>query len=192
MVSSPEEICNLALAKMGHEGFITSLSEDSKGAKYMNVFYQPVRDELIRSHLWRFARKRAVLAPLTDTPAFNNGGENYFQYPNDCIRIVGTDKEFFQSYIPWSREGDKIVAESTVLKLVYLSRVTNVSFFDPSFVDTFATRLAYEACMPIMKDSGLKEQLKRDFRDSLIRAAHSSATEQDGEKFISEAFLGVR
>jgi hypothetical protein len=43
-----------------------------------------------------------------------------------------------------------------------------------------------------MKDSGLKEQLKRDFRDSLIRAAHSSATEQDGEKFISEAFLGVR
>lgn len=191
MVTSEVEIANLALAKMGHEGFIIDLDENSKGAKYMNVFYEPMRDELLRSHLWRFARKRAVLAPLTDTDEFNEG-YSYFQYPDDCLRIVGTDKEYFQSYMPWSREGNRILAKTNVLKIVYLKRVTNVSEMDPSFIDAFATRLAFEGVMPIMKDSSLKEQLKKDLRESLIRAAHASATEQDGEKFISEAFLGVR
>ncbi len=192
MVSSPEEICNLGVAKIGHEDFITSLSENSKAAKYMNAFYEPIRDEIIRSHLWRFARKRAVLAPLTDSPAFNNGGEYYFSYPDDCLRIVGTDEAFFQSGEPWSREGDKIVAKTSVLNIVYLYRVENVSLFDPSFVNCFSTRLAYEACLPLTKDSSLKDQMSAEYRQTLLRAAHASATEQDGQKFISEAFLGAR
>lgn len=191
MVTSEVEIANLALAKMGHEGFITSLTENSKGAKYMNVFYEPMRDELLRSHLWRFARKRAVLAPLTIEEEFGTGYK-YFQYPDDCIRIVGTDKSYFQSGEPWDREGNKILANTSTLKLVYLKRVTNVAEMDPSFVDTFATRLAFESVMPIMKDSSLKEQLKKDLRESLVRAAHASAVEQDGERFIAEVYLEVR
>lgn len=190
MVASAIEICNMALAKCGHEGFITSFSENSKGAKYMNVFYEPMRDEVLRSHLWRFARKRAVLAPLVEAVPFDGG--NYFQYPDDCLRILGTDKEYFYGGYPWAREGDKIIANTTVLNIVYTSRVTDVSFFDPSFVDCLATRLAMEVCLAITADSSLKEQLKRDYRDSLIRAAHASATEQDGQKFISEAFIGAR
>lgn len=190
MASSPVEICNLALAKMGHEGFITSLSEDSKGAKYMNAFYAPMRDELIRSHLWRFARKSVTLAPLVETPPFD--GAYYFQYPDDCLRIVGTDQSYLFSGDKWAREGDKIIANTNVLNLVYLYRVETVSYMDASFVDALACRLAFEGCMPIMKDSGLKEQLRREARDALVRAAHASATEQDGQKFISEAFIGVR
>lgn len=190
MVASEVELCNLALAKMGHEGFITSFAENSKGAKYMNVFYKPMRDEVIRSHLWRFARKRAVLAPIVGTPAFDGG--YYFQYPDDCLRIIGTDEEYFHSGERWFREGDKIIADTSALKIIYLSRVENVAYFDASFVDALATRIAMEACLPITSNTNLKEQLKRDYRDSLIRAAHASATEQDGEKFISEMFIGAR
>lgn len=190
MVTSPEEICNLALAKTGHEGFITSLSENSKGAKYMNAFYAPIRDELIRSHLWRFARKSVQLAPLVEKPSFD--GTYYFQYPNDCLRIVGTDLSYLYGGGKWAREGDKIIADTDVLNLVYLYRVENVALMDAGFIDALACRLAFEACMPITKDSGLKEQLRREARDSLIRAAHASATEQDGQKFVSEAFIGVR
>lgn len=190
MVSSAVEICNIALAKIGHEGFITTLTENSKGAKYMNIFYESIRDEVMGSHLWRFARKRAVLAPLSETVLFDGG--KYFQYPNDCLRIVGTDKEYFHSGERWMREGDKIIADTDTLKIVYLSRVENVALYDASFVDCLATRLAYEACMPIMKDKSLKEQLKADRRESLIRAAHVSSVEQDGEVFISEAFLRAR
>lgn len=180
----------MALAKIGHEGLITSLSENSKGARYMNVFYEPMRDAVLRDHLWRFARKRATLAPLIDKPPFDGG--NYFQYPEDCLRIVGTDQDYFYTGQRWVREGDKIVADTDVLNLVYIQRITDPALFDPLFVDVFASRLAYEAAMPITKSQGIKESMQIEYRRSVIRAARASATETDGEKFISEAFLEVR
>lgn len=193
MVASAEEICNLALAKIGHEGFITSLTEDSKGARYMNVFYEPMRDAVLRQFLWRFARKRAVLAPLVEEPAFvNYSSENYFQYPDDCLRIVGTDQSFFEAGVPWGREGDKIIAADNVLNIVYIRRVEDPAYFDPSFVDVLANRLAMEAAMPVTKDRGMRDQMQKDYDKSVIRAAHCSAVEQSGEKFIAEAFLQVR
>lgn len=190
MVSSPEEVCNLALAKIGHEGFITSLTEDSKGARFMNVFYEPIRDTVLSSHLWRFARKRAVLAPLVDTPAF--GGLNYFQYPDDCLRIVGTDEAYFENGEPWEREGNRILAADDTLNIVYLERVTSVNLFPAPFVDTLAGRLGYEASLPITKSQSIKEQMEKEITKSLIRAAHASAVETDGEKFISETFIQRR
>lgn len=190
MTSSAVEICNLALAKIGHEGFITSLTEDSKGARYMNAFYEPMRDDVLRSHLWRFARKRAVLSPLVATPAFDGG--KYFQIPDDCLRIVGTDEDYFHAGERWIREGQRIIADDDTLNIVYIERVKNVAYFDPSFVNALATRLAYEASMPITKNQTIKDQMAREYKETIIRAAYASATEQDGQKFISEAFIGRR
>jgi hypothetical protein len=190
MVSSEVELCNLSLAKMGHEGFITSFTEGSKGARYMNVFYKPMRDAVIQGHLWRFARKRSVLAPLVERPPFDGG--YYFQYPDDCLRIVGTDRTYFEQGERWKREGDRIIADTQTLNIVYLQRVSNVSLFDPMFVDTLSSRIAYEAALPITKSQSVKDQMEREYMRSLMRAARASATETDGERFISEAFIGVR
>jgi len=180
----------MALAKMGHEGLITSLSENSKGARYMGVFFEPIRDAVLRDHLWRFARARAALAPLVGTPLFDGG--KYFQYPEDCVRVVGTDEDYFYTGERWLREGDKIIADADILNIVYIRKVTNPALFDPLFVDVLASRLAYEAALSITKSQSVKDQMNQEYRRSVIRAARASATEQDGEKFISEAFLGVR
>lgn len=190
MATSEVQICNLALAKIGHEGFITSLTENSKGARYMNAFYEPMRDVVMRSFLWRFARKMAILAPLVSTPEFDGG--YYFQYPDDCLRVVGTDKDYFYAGETWKRHGDKIIATDSVLKIVYIERITNPTLFDPMFVDVLASRLAYEAAMPITKDRSIKDDMKKEYSSSIMRAAYASATEQDGERYISEAFIGVR
>lgn len=190
MTISEVTICNLGLAKIGHEGFITSLTEDSKGARYMNVFYEPMRDAVLRQHLWRFARKRAVLAPLVDTVPFDGG--YYFQIPEDCLRIIGTDQAYFHGGEPWKREGQRIIAAQNVLNIVYIKRVVDPSEFDPMFVDVLASRLGYETSLSITKSQSVKDQMEREYSKSLLRAAHASATEQDGEKFIAEAFLEVR
>lgn len=190
MTVSNTSIANMALAKMGHEGLITSLSENSKGARYMNVFFEPIRDAVLRDHLWRFARARAVIAPLSETPPFDGG--KYFQYPEDCLRIVGTDQDYFYTGERWLREGDKIIADTSVLNIVYIKKITNPALFDPLFVDVLASRLAYEGALSVMKSQGVKDQMNQEYRRSVIRAARASATEQDGEKFIAEAFLGVR
>lgn len=190
MAESPEQICNLAVAKLGHENFISSLTEESKAARVFNVLYVPIRDYVLRSHLWKFARKRAVLSPLSAGPAFDEG--NYFQIPEDCLRVVGTDEDYRKNYGTWRVDGGKIIAETEVLNLVYITSGVNVALFDPMFVDAFACKLAHEGSMPITKDSGLKDRMLQEYNRSVIKAASVNATEASADAFISEMFIGAR
>lgn len=187
MANSVVQICNMALAKVGSESFITSLTDDTKAARLLSIFYEPIRDSLIRSHLWRFARKQYQLAPLVTEPLFNGG--YYFQMPTDCIRVVVPDDEYFYSYGRWSVEGDRILADTNVLNIVGLQRVEDPNLFDPIFSEALATRIAHELCIPLTNSESLKGALKADSRELILRAAHVGATEQDSSKFISEVLI---
>lgn len=186
-MTSVVQICNLALAKIGSDSFITSIDEDTKSARHCKIFYEPIRDSLLRSHLWRFARKQYQLAPLVIEPLFDGG--YYFQMPDDCLRVVMPDEEYFMSYGRWSVEGDKILADTSVLQIVGIDRVSDPAKFDPIFVEALATRIAHELAMPIAQSESLKGILKADARELIIRAAHVGATEQDSQKFISEVLV---
>jgi hypothetical protein len=184
------EIANMALAKIGSDSFITSFDDGTKASRHISIFYNPIRDSLIRSHLWRFARKQYQLAPLVDQPLFDGG--YYFQIPTDCLRVVTPDEEYFKTYGRWSVEGDKILADTNVLNIVGLQRVTNTALFDSIFTEALATKLAHELCMPMAQSESLKNVLRNDMREIIIRAAHVGATEQDSQKFISEVLVGSR
>lgn len=189
MSSNIVEICNMALAKIGSDSFITSLDDDTKAARHLSIFYAPIRDSLLRSHLWRFARKQYQLAPLVEQPLFDGG--NYFQIPTDCLRVVIPDEDYYYGYNRWNVEGDKIIADTTVLNIIGIQRVEDTAKFDPIFTEALATRLAHELCMPLAQSETLKNALKADSRELIIRAAHVGATEQDSSKFISEILIGA-
>lgn len=189
MTVTAVQICNIGIAKTGSDSFITSLDEDTKTARFCKMFYEPMRDSLLRSHLWRFARKQYQLAPLVDEPLFNGG--SYFQIPVDCLRIVQPDDDYFETYGRWSVEGDKILADTTLLNIVGIRRVTDESLFDAIFVEAFATKLAHELCLPMAQSESLKNALKQDMREIIIRAAHVGATEQDSQKFIAETLISA-
>lgn len=181
------QICNIALAKIGSDSFITSLTDDTKSARHCSIFYEPIRDSLLRSHLWRFARKQYQLAPLVITPLFDGG--YYFQKPVDCLRVIQPDENYFSMYGRWSIEGDKILADTSVLNIVGIQQVTDENLFDSIFVEAFSTKLAHELCLPLAQSESLKNALKQDMREIIIRAAHVGATEQDSQKFISETLI---
>lgn len=189
MTVTAVQICNIGIAKTGSDSFITSLDEDTKTARFCKMFYGPMRDSLLRSHLWRFARKQYQLAPLVDEPLFNGG--SYFQIPVDCLRIVQPDDDYFETYGRWSVEGDKILADTTLLNIVGIRRVTDESLFDAIFVEAFATKIAHELCLPMAQSESLKNALKQDMREIIIRAAHVGATEQDSQKFIAETLISA-
>lgn len=187
-MSSQVEICNLAIGKLGSTSFITDIDdENSKTAAYCRLFYAPTRDALLRSHLWKFARKRAVLAPLVDEPLFDGG--RYFQLPTDCLRVVGTDMDYQDSYGRWFVEGNKIVADTTVLNIVYIAKIEDESMYDPLFVQAFSLYLAHEMCQALVQSESAKGNLANEMQAAIIRAAHAGSTEQDGQAFISEVFL---
>lgn len=186
-MTSQVEICNLALAKLGHMQFITSINEASKAANLLNIFYAPARDSIIRQFLWKFARKRVQLAPLSSGPIFDGG--SYFQIPSDCLRVVGPGDTYRYNYGRWFVEGDKIVADTTTLNLVYLQRVEDPNLFDPVFVDAFATKLAFELAMPLAQSQSLKDQMNNEYKAMIVKAAFVGATEQDSDVFLAETFI---
>lgn len=190
MSETKVDICNLAIAKCGSEAFVTSLSDGTKAARLLSRLYEPTRDALLRRHLWRFARKRAQLSPLDETVVFDTG--SYFQLPVDCLRVVGTDQDYFYSYGKWAVEGKKILADTDILNIVYIARIEDESYYDPLFVDAFATDLAYRVSPSIQQSSARLNELKRDLQESVMRAAFAGSTEQDSQKFISEVFLSAR
>ena len=186
-MTSQVEICNLALAKLGHMQFITSMGEASKAANLLNIFYNPGRDSLIREFLWKFARKRVQLAPLSASPLFDGG--SYFQIPTDCLRVVSPGDTYRQQYGRWFVEGDKIVADTSSLNLVYLQRIEDPNLFDPVFVQAFAAKLAYELAMPLAQSQSLKDQMNNEYKSMIVKAAFVGATEQDSDVFLAETFL---
>jgi len=186
-MASKVEICNIALAKIGSDSFITSLDDGTKSADYLKLIYEVNKKALLRSHLWRFARKRAVLAPLADAVLFDGG--SYFQIPTDCLRVVGTDLDYFYGYGRWFREGDKIIADTTALNIIYTYDVQEEEKFDPLFVEAFATKLAHELAITMAQSESMKTMLNKEMKETIIRAAHAGATEQDSTTFISEVFI---
>ena len=90
MASSPVQICNAALLKLGAER-INSLTENNKRARVFNERYNSIRKEVLRAHPWNFAIRRASLAKLPDAPAYEYGSQ--YQLPNDCLRVLETEAD---------------------------------------------------------------------------------------------------
>ena len=188
MAVSQVDICNFALAKIGSESFITDINENTKPARFFRATYNLSRNSLLRQHLWRFARKRAVLAPLSTALDFESG--YVFQLPSDCLRVVGTDADSEYAYERWFTEGDKkIVADTNVFNLVYIYEATDVSSYDPIFVELLASKLAHEICILLTNSTGLKNMVAEEMTRLKMLAAHVGSTEQDSQRFISETLI---
>jgi hypothetical protein len=101
-LSSPEDICNLALREIGWPRPIGSIFEGSPAARAALDVYSETRDEVIRTGIWPFARRDAVLTLLKGPPP--PGGYNVVQpwssfyplppyayeygYPSDALEIT--------------------------------------------------------------------------------------------------------
>ena len=64
MASNDYDIVNLALIRLG-ANTITSLTDGSRNANAANVIYEMIRDEVLRSFDWGFAKRRAWLDEKT-------------------------------------------------------------------------------------------------------------------------------
>src|SRR5687768_843028 len=84
MPSSVIGIYNQALSALGLDADVQDVAEDSPESRTCNLFYEDVRDQVLRDFPWPFARKVAVLALVAGTP--NEWGYQY-RYPSDALAI---------------------------------------------------------------------------------------------------------
>lgn len=183
-MASQVEIANLALNVIG-EPPITSLTDEGKPARVMNLLFVPSRDAVLRLHPWNFAVRREVLAASATAPAF--GFTKAFILPSDYLRLLRLNdgRDEFQI------EADGLLASVSTANLRYVARITDTAKFDPLFVTVLAAYLAAEAAMPITNSSAIEDRAKAAFREKLQEARSVDAMENYQEALFADAFPSI-
>jgi hypothetical protein len=157
-VTSVVSICNLALSHIGDAANVSDLEEGSVQADHCARFYPIARDELFELHPWSFAKRRAVLALLSDPPESNW----LFAYalPAGCIKVRAVlaegaaDKEQSVFDIEADDDGNRVLfTDVEDARVIYTKRITDTARFSPLFVSALSRLLASYLAGPIVKGS---------------------------------------
>jgi len=195
MAVNQVQICNIALSRLGH-GKIQSMTEaSSTGALYCNLHYDSVRQFLLRSHAWGFAKETEALALTTVTPL--NWLYEY-QKPSLCLRILGLTAEGGTDLVrtfspgemrylpsgtsgeptPYDIVGDKIHTNLQDAYCAYSIDIVDETKFDAVFVDLLAWRLAFEVSMPLTGKHVLRDKMEAQYLKALVTAKGLNSNER--------------
>lgn len=164
---SSTAICNMALTKLGAER-ITSLTQDHNNARICNAEYEHVRNAVLTDHIWTFAQKRFALVATSETPAFTEDLMTVvYSKPTDFLQLNFVNIEEARVKV----EGNRILSDTSNLKIKYTYEVTDTSLYHPKFVEAFATRLAAEIAIPIKENAKTAERLFAIYYDKKLPAA---------------------
>jgi hypothetical protein len=167
-ITSPEDIVNLALGRIGYKGSrVGSIYEGSRASKKALDIYAQTRDELIRDGEWEFAERIVAGTLLKQAPpsyvatpwsAATNPDLPWlfsYAYPSDCldVRSVRQTPMFVPNFDPqhnvFSLGNDNalnppqrvILCNVPNALVTYAGRITDPTTFDPGFVEEFAAAL---------------------------------------------------
>ncbi|MFJ4086135.1 hypothetical protein ACTXNJ_17915 [Pseudomonas helleri] len=182
-------ICSNALLMLGAQtinDFADQLNLDR--AKLCANLYPTVRDDMLRSHPWNCAIKRAVLAPDAVAPAF--GYTHSFELPADFMRVleVGTNG----SQIDYLVEGRTIQADTTVLELRYVFRNEVENTWDAHLVKLVTLAMAAALAYPVTQSSALQQSFEQKLEMTLKRARAVDGQEDPPQTLGDERLLRAR
>ena len=172
-MASAVDICNLALAHIGDEANVSSISppDGSVQADHCYRFYPIARDAVLEMHNWKFAVKRVPLALLDETPPAEWAFA--YQYPQ-CLKVLAVyqadtatpaserlifdQSEFLNkpASAPFTveslQDGTQVIYTNMEdATAMYIGRVTDTSKFSPLFVVALSRLLASYLAGPIIK-----------------------------------------
>jgi len=172
-VSTELEICNTALILLGVEP-VSSLADNVKAARYCTAIYSRIRDQLIASHYWNFAMKRAALVDSGTSPEF--GFTYAYNLPADYLRVRSLNEN-----VEFKVENGKLITDLSDAKLEYIYKVTDTSKFTQFFEEALIYKLAASLAFPLVQGITLATNL-HDLAERKLRDARSF----DGQEGTSD------
>lgn len=145
-------ICSNALLLLGAKT-INSLDEGTDRASLASNLYDSVRDSLLRSHPWNCAVKRVILAPDTETPAFDYTAQ--FTLPGDWLKTISVGPDGYE--VDYKHESGKVLANGTSLALRYIFRNDNEATWDSMLVHAMELKMAAEMAYPITGSASMAD-----------------------------------
>lgn len=162
VLTSPEDCCNAALARIGYKLRIGNMLEGSPASKIFLDFYGQTRDDLLRSGDWGFAEKIAAGTITGSAPA---PWLYQYQYPADCLKLKqvfppsyttnlnNPTPQLFRigSGVSGTASIEAIWSQTQTATLVYTSQVTNPSLWEPMFMEALIEALARRVAPALAK-----------------------------------------
>lgn len=167
------DICNLALDNLGVTNKIESLGDASKEGKACGRWYATVRDVVLRSFPWPFARRVQALSATADTPSL---WVYAYDLPDDCLkpRRLVRQGERAALYPPpfelaLDSTGSKVVLvtdepEALLEYTIKCEYPSKVALFPATFVDALAWMLASRLVLPLALDNTLIERADKMYK----------------------------
>lgn len=190
------DICNLALAHLGQEP-ISSLTQDEEKARRCNLFFEPVKREVLRTHNWAFAGSLVSLSLLAHYP--HTPWPYRYAYPKDCLflRKVYAKENPAQSYAfkeiyEQDIHARVILCGAEQAQAEYTRDVKDESLFDPAFVKVFSLALAADLAVTLTADVALAQKILQKYTLSLEEARRCNMTENFDIHHSKSAFVEVR
>lgn len=184
--TSAVQICNNALLRLG-TNTISSLTDGTTAANACNQSYEPTRDSLLRRHFWNFATTRASLASDAVAPSF--GYATQFTLPTDYVRTRGIDQQVYTYKI----EGTKLLTDATApLNLIYIARLTDVTKYDPLFVDALILALVIKIGPRILGNGFNPATYAEEFSQTLLAAQIADSQDVSPTNMQIDTFIEGR
>jgi hypothetical protein len=209
-MSTEVTICNLALARLGDEANVQTISppDGSAQASQCAQFYPVARDTLLTMRPWSFATVRTALAPLVPDGVHTSWAQAYAM-PANCLLMrkvlepdaaddvgvagVAAGREF---RVEAREDGQVVVLTNTVGAVgVFTKRITDVAKFSPLFSDALAWLLASYLAGPIVKgDAGRAAALRAQeaFSATMSAAGGTDASQQKLPDRVLASWLAAR
>jgi hypothetical protein len=167
-VSSPEDVINLALVRIGYKTRVGSIWEGSMAAKKVLDIYAQTRDEMLRGFDWSFAERNVGMTLIKQAPVGGYFPPNMWStayppvpwlfevvYPADCLKVraVKNVPIFVPDFDPqpyqFSVDNDNALTEPSKVILcnvypglvVYTGQITNPQDWEADFTEALAASL---------------------------------------------------
>jgi len=169
-MASTVDICNGALNQLGATT-ILSLTEDSKNARLCNSRFTQVRDALFRTHPWNCLQKRIQIAADSTAPAW--GFSFAYTLPADCLRLLRI-LDYDSNY---KVEGRKILSNTSTMKILYISRVTDPNEYDELLRETLSASLSADIAFAVTSNNTTSQNMYQLYQEKLKDARFVDSTE---------------
>lgn len=201
MPTSEVEIANMALAHCGITSYIGNFTtEDTNEANTCRLFFDQVRDVLLETLPWNFAKRRVALQDIGSPP---DEWVYRYQYPNTCmlaIEIINPSvrTESVEEKVPFAIEdqddatGRCILTDEQNAILLYNHKIENIALYTPSFSQALAFGLAAHVATPLRADARIASALKNEWQVWLSEAGSRSLREEQEDPNPPSEFVQVR
>jgi len=162
---------------------ITSLTENSTGAKLGANLFENTYLSMLQNHRWRFAVKTQELNQLSAKP--DTGYEYAYQLPNDFLYSVKGDARDYAVY------DNQIHCNQRTFQLDYVHRVSE-DLLPAYFAKALEYNLAAQFAIPLTGDINKASHYDKVFMDAIRKAKFTDSSQYPEVAVQDQPYVDIR